>query len=114
MIPWVSLEDPLERRVQVVGRLLAVLDRDIARDVLHRPGAVERDDGDDVLEAVGPQLLRACRARRHLRAGTRPTVSPRAQQLVGAAVVERQVRQVERDAARGEQIAGSGPARSGS
>ena len=51
------LQDPLERRMQVVGGLLAVLDRDVARDVLHRPRAVERDDRDDVLEAVGPQLF---------------------------------------------------------
>ena len=36
------LQDPLELRVQVVGLLLAVLDRDVARDVLHRPRAVQR------------------------------------------------------------------------
>ena len=33
-------QDPLDRRVRIVGDLLAVLDRDIARNVLHRPGAV--------------------------------------------------------------------------
>ena len=49
-------QDRLERGVEIVRPLLAVLHRDVARDVLHRPRAIERVHGDDVLEAVGTQL----------------------------------------------------------
>ncbi len=97
------LEDLLERRVQVVGRLLAVLDRDVARDVLHRPGAVERDDRDDVLEAVGAQLFQHVA---HALAFDleHPDRVAAAQELEGRPVVERQGREIERDAARGQQL----------
>ena len=39
--------------MQVFRLLLAVLARVVDRDVLHRAGPVERDQRDDVLEAVG-------------------------------------------------------------
>ncbi len=42
--------------MQIVRLLLAVLHGDVARDVVHRARAIERDHGDDVLEAVGAQL----------------------------------------------------------
>ena len=50
-------EDRLDQRMQIVGLLVAVLAGDEARNVVHRARAVEGDDGDDVLEAVGMHLL---------------------------------------------------------
>jgi hypothetical protein len=50
------LEDRLDHRVQVVGLFLALLAGDEARNIVHRAGAVERHDGDDVLDAVGMHL----------------------------------------------------------
>ena len=43
--------------MQIVRLLLALLAGDVARDVVHRARAVERHDGDDVLDAVGAHLL---------------------------------------------------------
>ncbi len=51
------LEDRLQHRVRVFRVLAAVLDGDVARDVVHRARAVERHHGDDVLEAVRLELL---------------------------------------------------------
>ena len=93
------LEDLLKRRVQVVGLLLAMLDRDVARDVFHRPGPVQRDNRDDILEAVGPQLLEHVphAGAFDLEHADRVTVR---QQLVAGTVVERQIGEVEIDIAR--------------
>ncbi len=48
------LQDAFEGRIEVVRRL-AVLAGDVAGDIVHRAGAVERHHGDDVLEAIGLQ-----------------------------------------------------------
>ena len=45
------VEDRVDRGVQAVALLAAVLDVAELRDVLHRAGAVERDQRDDVLDA---------------------------------------------------------------
>ena len=50
------LQDRLDHRVQALDRLAAMLAVDVAVDVVHRAGTIERDDGDDVLEAVWLQL----------------------------------------------------------
>ncbi len=107
------LEDALERRVQVVGLLAAVLHRDIARDVLHRARPIERDDGDDVLEAVGQQLAQhvAHALTFELEHADRIAV---AQQLVALGIVERQIGEVELDAAPTAASRPPAPARSGS
>ena len=49
-------QDRLELGMDVVGLLHAVLARAIGRDVGHRAGPVERDQRDDVLEAVRPHV----------------------------------------------------------
>ena len=45
-------QDRLQAGVQVVRLLLAQLDLDVFRDVVHRAGTVQRHQGDDVLEPV--------------------------------------------------------------
>ena len=49
-------QDRLELGMDVVRLLHAVLARAIGRDVRHRAGPIERDQRDDVLEAVGPHV----------------------------------------------------------
>ena len=49
-------QDRLDLGVDVVGLLVAELARAIGRDVRHRAGAIERVEGDEVLEAVGAHL----------------------------------------------------------
>ncbi len=97
------LEDRLERRVQVIGRLLAVLHRDIARDVLHRARPVERDGGDDVLEAVGAQPSQHVAHARAFDLEHADRVAG-AQKLESWAIVERQVGEIECDPARFQQF----------
>ena len=93
------LQDLLKRWVQVVGLLLAVLYRNVARDVLHRPGTVQRDDGDNVFEAVGAQLLQHVAHAGAFDLEHPDRVTAR-QELVGGAVIEWQVGEIEIDAAR--------------
>ena len=50
------VEHPVDGRMQALARLAAVLDVAELGDVLHRPGAVERDQRDDVLDAGGLEL----------------------------------------------------------
>ena len=47
------LQDRLEQRVEIVDMLLAVLAAIVERDVVHRARAIERDEGDEVLQPVG-------------------------------------------------------------
>ena len=49
-IPYVLARDPLEPRVDVRHLLLTVLPLRVAGDVAHRPGPVERDERDQVVE----------------------------------------------------------------
>ena len=76
--------------MQAVDGLLAVLAVDVGRDVVHRAGAVERHHGDDVLEAVGLQPLEALAHARAFQLEHADRVGL-GQQLVGLAVVERQL-----------------------
>ena len=88
----------LELGMDVFGLLHAVLARAVGRDVRHRPRPVERDQRDDVLEAVRPHVeQRAAHAltfqledAHRLGAG---------EQRVGLLVVERDRRQIDVDAA---------------
>ena len=54
-------QDRFDLRMDVVGLFAAALARAIGRDVRHRTGPVERDQRDDVLEAVGPHVLISAR-----------------------------------------------------
>ena len=51
------LEDSFERRIEVIRRFLTVFALNVAGDVVHRPRTVKGDDGDDVLEGIGLELL---------------------------------------------------------
>ncbi len=50
-------QDRLEPRIEIVDALPAVLALDEFRNQLHRPRAIQRHQGDDVLEAIGPGSL---------------------------------------------------------
>ena len=94
------LQDRLELRMRIPGLrwvVLAELARAIDRDVRHRARAVERDERDQVLEAVGLHLDErlAHAGAFHLEHADRLAA---AQRLVGLRVVERQRRQVDLDA----------------
>ena len=105
--PGGLLENALERGVQIVGLLLAVPAGDVARDVVHRPRAVEGDQGDDVLEPVGPELFQHVPHARALQlehAGG--FAAP--EHLVGRPVVERKGCKVDADAAPFQQHLGAG------
>jgi len=84
-----------------------VLDRDVARDVLYRTRAVERDDRDDVLKAIGPELLEHVADPGTFELEHTDRLATR-QQLVGPTIVERQILQVECHAAGGQEIACAG------
>ena len=82
-----------------------MLYRDVSRDVLHRPRAVEGIGGDDVLEPVRAQLSQHIAHAGAFDLEHSHRVTPR-QEFVGGGVVERQCRQIELDPARGEQLEG--------
>ena len=87
-------QDALERRMQVVGLLLTILDADIGRDVVHRAGPIERHQRDQVLEAVGLELGQdvAHAAAFHLED---PVGIALGQHLEGRFIVERDLRDVD-------------------
>src|SRR5207249_1171260 len=99
-------QDRLERGVQIADRLLAVLAADEGVDHgravvelrVERPRPVERQDGDEVGEARGPELRQqpADAARLELEDPDRVAVG---EQLVGAGVVQRQAIGAQLDAA---------------
>ena len=91
------LEDGLERRVVVLDALAAVLALDEVVDhaALERARAVERARGDDVLEAVGLELLEQLAEAAGLELEHAGDVG-RGDHLVDARVVERDEREVER------------------
>jgi hypothetical protein len=97
------LEDRLEHRVQVVGLLVALLAGDEARNVVHRAGAIQRHDGDDVLDAVGLHL-----AQHVAHAGAFQLEDPDrvagAEHLVDRRIVIRDAQDVEVDLALAEQL----------
>ena len=79
--------------MQVVRLLAPMLAVVVARDVVHRPGSVERDERDEVLEAIGLHLAQriAHPGAFHLEHARRIAA---AEHLVGLPVVERQGEQV--------------------
>ena len=86
--------DRLEPLVDVRHRLAAVLPRRVARDVLHRPGSVQRDQRDHVLEhrrLHGTESITHPRRLELEHAGRVGTC----EHLVGLAVVHRDLRDVE-------------------
>ena len=89
--------------MQVVRLLLAVLDADVGRDVVHRAGAIERHQRDHVLEAVGLQLAQdvAHAAAFQLE---HPVGIALGQHLEGRRVVERYLGDI--DLAAADQLAG--------
>ena len=103
------VEDRVDRRVQRLPRLAPVLDVAELRDVLHRPGPVERDQRDDVLDAGRLELAqRGAHARAfHLehrdRAGRRIDLVGLARRRAGSPRCRRSPR-----------AASAGPRRSGS
>ncbi len=92
--------------MDIVGLLHAVLARAIGRDVGHRTGPVERDQRDDVLETVGPHVEQraphagAFQLEHADRFGAR-------QKIVSLLVVERDVGEIDVDAAALDQLAGN-------
>ena len=106
------LQHHLELGVNVVGRLLAELHRAIFRDIGHRAGAVERDEGDDVLEAVGAHLdQRLAHAGRFKLEHADSLAAP--EHLKGLLVVERDPLHIDVGPAVGEQLHGGGERRQG-
>ena len=88
------LQDAFEVRIQVVGLFLTVLTSDVARDLIHRTGAIECHQRDDVFEHVGleaAQHVAHTRAFQLKHAGGGTT----RHQVVGLTVVERQLQEIE-------------------
>ena len=88
-------QDRLDRGMQIVRLLAAVLAVDVAVDVVHRPRPIERDDGDDVLEAVGLQLAQGVAHARTFELEHADRIAAR-QERVGRGVVEREPGGIER------------------
>ena len=99
-------QDRLQAGMQVVGLLLAGLDVDVLGNVVHRAGAVERHQRDQVLEAVGLQLAQHVA---HARAFQleHPGRLAAPDHVEGLVVVQRQVGEVDRLAALGDQLGGA-------
>ena len=92
------LEVRLEQRMQVGDLLLAVLAPDVGRDVVHRPGPEEGDHRGQVEHRRRPQLLDVAAHARRLELEHAGRLARR-QQLEGLGVLERQVVEVDLDAA---------------
>ena len=92
------LQDRLQHGMEIVDRLLAVLPVDVGRDVVHGARPIERGHGHDVLEAVGLQPLQALADTGAFQLEHADRVRLR-QQLVGLAVVERDLQEIDVDAA---------------
>ena len=92
------LEDRLQRRMEVLDRLAPELPGAIGRNVRHRPRPVERDQRDQVLEAVGLHVdQRSPHARAfHLEHADRLAAG---EHLVGLLVVERDAGEIDLDPA---------------
>ena len=97
------LQHRLHQGMDVIGRRVAVLHRAIQRNVGHRTGTVERHQRDDVLQPVGAHFgQRLAHARAfHLEHAHR-LAAP--EHVVGALVVERDLVDLDVDAALREQV----------
>ena len=91
-------QDRLELGMDVVGLLHAVLARAIGRDVRHRTRPVERDQRDDVLEAVRPHVEQRAPHALTFQLEDAHRLGAR-QHGVGLFVVERDRREIDLDAA---------------
>ena len=90
----------------IIDWFVAVAAGDVFRDVVHRPRAVEGDQGDDVVEAVGLEPgEHVAHARAFELEHANGLAAP--QHLVRRRVVERQRRRVDLDAALAQQPAGA-------
>ena len=91
--------------MEIIRPLQRVLARAIGRDIRHRAGTVERDQRDDVLEAIGPHVeKRAPHALAfHLEHADRLAAG---QHVVRFLVVERQMRQIDIDTAALDELDG--------
>ncbi len=98
-------QDRLELGMNIIRLLQAVLARAIGRDVRHRTGPIERDQRDDVLEAVRPHVEQSAphaltfQLEDAYRFGAR-------QHCVGLLVVERNRRETDLDAALAHKLHG--------
>ena len=92
------LQDGFELGVDVVRLLHVVLARAIGRDVRHRAGPIERDQRDDVLEAVGPHVEQRAPHARAFQLEHADRFRAR-QQVVGFLVVKRNGGEIDLDAA---------------
>src|SRR5262249_56930205 len=90
-------------RVQRLDGLAAVLAVHVGIDVVHRTGAVERDDGDDVLEAVWHQLAQGIAHALTFELEYADSVAA-LEQRIGGRIVERKLRRVDGDTAPGNQL----------
>ena len=97
-------QDPFQARVEVVRRLLFMLAGDVAGDVVHRARAVERHDGDDILEAVRPEPAQDVAHARGLQLEN-PNRVAAAQHLIGRSIVQRHVLEVEAGVVATDEIA---------
>ena len=91
-------QDRLELGMDVVGLLHAMLARAIGRDVRHRARPVERDQRDDVLEAVRPHVEQRAPHALTFQLEDADRLGAR-QHGVGLFVVERDGREIDLDAA---------------
>ena len=97
------LHQMIDLRMDRGDLLLPVLARIVGRDVLHRTGAIERDQRDDVLDAVGLHADQRLAHARTFHLEDADHLAAR-QHGVGLRVVERDARQVDLDAAPADQF----------
>ena len=91
--------------MDVVRLLHLMLARAIGRNVRHRTRPIERDQGDDVLETVGPHVEQRPPHALAFQLEHADRFSA-GQQIIGALVVERDRRQIDDDAAARQQLHG--------
>ncbi len=99
------LQDRLEHRVQIFRLLVAMLARAIGRDVRHRARPVQRDQRDDVLEAVRAHVDQRAPHALAFNLEHADHVAAR-QHLVTRRIVQRQCREIDLDIALLEQFDG--------
>jgi hypothetical protein len=92
------LENRLKLGMQIFDALFAELTRAIDGDVRHRPRPIQRDERDEVLEPVGAHIhQRLAHARAFHLEHADYFAAP--QHFIGLGVVERDLRQLDADAA---------------
>ena len=97
------LQNRLEQRMRIGHRLFAVLAPDVARDAVHRSGPIERIHRNNVFEPVGLELAQAVAHARAFQLEDTVRLAT-GDQLVGLGVIEGYLREIERRAARGDEI----------